>query len=108
METFYYSPDYSAKVEKKPSVSTFKYGDGYAQRTTTGIVTVLEEWDLKFARDPSTIADIEAFLVSHGGFDSFEWTTPKGKLKKFVCEEWNVSEEAYNTIVLSAKFVEEA
>jgi len=68
------NPDRSLKVNQKPRVLTAKYGDGYEQRTGSGINTDEEEWDLKWTNRTFNEGNkIIKFFEDHAGVTSFDW-----------------------------------
>lgn len=90
-QTFTWFPDASVKKAMKPRVRIAKFGDGYEQRTRDGINHAAEVWTLTFSGANTEINAVDAFLESHGGADSFVWTTPKGKTGRFICRSWGFS-----------------
>jgi phage-related protein len=77
MSTFTWPVDSNATVSKKPRVNNIKFGDGYEQRTSYGLNTNLQNWDLSFANREETEAnEIDDFLTARGGVESFDWTPP--------------------------------
>lgn len=98
-QTFNWFPDASVKKSVKPRVRIAKFGDGYEQRTKDGINTIAETWSLTFTGTNFEIDAIDAFLKTHGGADSFNWTTPNNMAGKFICRSWDFTR---NRGVLSA------
>ena len=69
-----------------PRVLSAKFGDGYSQRTTDGLNTMLRKWNLQFNNRAQAECDaIEAFLVSQGGCLAFNWTPPTGAAALWIC-----------------------
>jgi phage-related protein len=91
MSTFTWPVDSNATVSKKPRVNNIKFGDGYEQRTSYGLNTNLQNWDLSFAnREEAEANEIDDFLTARGGLESFDWTPPgEVTVRKFKCQEWN-------------------
>jgi phage-related protein len=106
MATFTYKPDYSARKRMKPRVTVLKFGDGYEQRTTDGLNTKLESWSVSFKRSPTAINSIDSFLNTCGGVTAFNWETPDGVTKTFVCREWEISTDSPGWETLNATFDE--
>jgi len=106
MSTFSYTLDFGAQTEKKPTVNNIKFGEGYEQRASFGINTIKEVWNVSFQnRTVTEINEIDAFLETHGGVDSFSWTPPgQSTPKKFKCQEWNKQIVKGTFWNLSAKF----
>jgi phage-related protein len=86
-------------------VNSVKFGDGYEQRVADGINSIIEDWSLSFTlRTKAEINAIDAFLRARKGVENFDWTTPAGQLKKFVCRKWSVSYFHDGNASLSATF----
>lgn len=92
-QTFTWFPDAPVKKSMNPKVRSAKFGDGYEQRTRNGLNAVGEVWSLTFTGSNTEINAIDDFLKSHGGADSFLWTTPTNMTGKFICRSWNFSRE---------------
>jgi phage-related protein len=105
MATFDFTPSFEATESSKPRVRRFQAGDGYEQRVRFGLNTDPKEWTLTFSERSDTERDqITAFLDARGGFEAFDWTTPRGVAGKFVCEEWQVTLRACNFNTITATF----
>jgi phage-related protein len=54
-----------------------KFGDGYSQRMSDGLNTIMETWSLSFQNRPiSDINIIRAFLEGKNGVQAFSWDPP--------------------------------
>jgi phage-related protein len=105
--TFTWTPSFPAAQNSQPTVRTVKFGDGYEQRLRYGLRTDLKQWDLVFENRTDTERDqILTFLSARGGVEQFNWTTPHGETRAFVCESWNSEHSACNLNNISAKFRE--
>lgn len=106
MPTFTWCPDYGASNEVKPRVLRATFGEGYEQRSKSGINTMPRAWTLMFTKSTTDIDAAEAFLVARGGVESFDWIPPRGSTGKWVCEAWqrSVPNPAFDN--LSATFRE--
>lgn len=81
------------------------FGDGYEQRVADGINTLKEEWSANFSlRTRTEIDAIDSFLTARNGVESFDWTTPKGVTRKFVCKTWTPVYMYDGNCSLSANF----
>ena len=87
MATFSYLPDYSASVDLEPKVIKYQFGDGYEVRTRNGLNNLLEQWSCQFKRETSEAKTIYTFLKAREGAESFNWITPDGDSKVFVCDK---------------------
>lgn len=102
---FTWTPSYSAQATIKPNIRKAQFGDGYEQRSANGINTIKEEWSLAFTRPDAEIKEIDTFLRARGGVESFDWETPNGEIKRFVCsEEWSIKHVNLGVKELTAKF----
>ena len=106
MSTFTYSHTYGVNETKNPRVLKAQFGDGYQQRTADGINTIVRQWNLTFINTTANIADIDSFLTTAGGVDSFDWTPPHGSAGKFICEAWTRGKDSYGLDSLTATFIE--
>lgn len=89
MPTFTWTPDRGPTKDTTTRVNAMQFGDGYSQRVANGINSVIESWPLVFSlRTKVEITAIDDFLITQGGVASFDWTTPKGQFKKFICKTW--------------------
>ena len=105
------TPDFSAAQTSRPRTRVSQLGDGYRQAVSFGLHTDLKSWSLKFAkRTDSDVAAINSFLEDKKGVTSFDWTPPTtgANQSKFICEECNITMDAYNLNTLSATFKEVA
>lgn len=105
-QTFSYSPDYGASVDKTPSIIEFRFGDGYSQRFADGINTKPKVWNVQFVRDPSTISTIESFLNARNATEAFQWTDPDGYTGIFLSKQWSVTVPDVGWKQLSSTFEE--
>ena len=91
--TFAWVPSYGSAVTMKPNVTPTKFGDGYEQRTTSGINNNPRKWQIVFGSRANATADaIEAFLSARGAVQCFNWTPSHGNAGKWVCREWTVQQ----------------
>lgn len=106
MTMFTYTPDFGAKVSKRPEVRAVKFSDGYEQRVSYGINTTAQVWELTFAfRDDTEAGGIDSFLSARRGVDSFSWQPPNEPAAlKFICREWSRSVDENNLNTISARF----
>lgn len=105
MSTFTWSPALDPQKVVKPAVRTAKFGDGYEQRTADGINNLLPSWSLVFNNDKVVIQEIEDFLDATGGWQSFDWTPPRGVAGKFVADQgWTRTVRAPNVDTLTVTF----
>lgn len=101
---FQWAPAYGAKVDVTPAVRKISFGDGYEQRSHNGINTIREVWEVSFTRDEEEISAITQFLRECAGLSSFDWKTPEGMVKRFVCSDWSISNQGQGVRQLSASF----
>ena len=107
MATFTYIPSWEPAESSKPTVRSFKAGDGYEQRIRFGLNTDLKTWQLTFSyRDDTETTAIRTFLQARAGVESFTWTPPLwGAVQgQYVCEEWQITANANNLSTITAAF----
>ncbi|MCE2910216.1 MAG: phage tail protein [Burkholderiaceae bacterium] len=105
MATFTIAPDFSSPMSKQPRVLTAQFGDGYQQRVGDGINIAPEEWSLRFStRTPAERDAILAFLEARNGVESFDWTSPRGTVGKFICPTWSYTPDNAATNTVTATF----
>ncbi|MGY6256537.1 phage tail protein [Paraburkholderia caledonica] len=82
-----------------------QFGDGYAQRIADGINGESSSFNLQFTDDAATISAILAFLKSHAGATSFNWTpllwTAPGL---FTCEKYSQPTKDGSAYTITATF----
>lgn len=89
MPDFTWTPSYEPTESSEPRVRKFKANTGYEQRRRYGINADLKKWSLAFANcDDTEREEILGFLEARGGYEEFDWITPKGYTGKHVCDEW--------------------
>jgi phage-related protein len=70
-------PDRSLLASNTSSVRTAKFGDGYEQRTVTGINSLSQEYSISFInRSKEVVDDISAFFETKKGITAFNFTIP--------------------------------
>ncbi|UMB78880.1 phage tail protein [Dickeya fangzhongdai] len=97
-EAFTWSPQASIQLTREPNVSVVKLGDGYEQRQSKGINSLMDKYSLTFkgvsgacGRENAAVA-AEAFLKARGAVESFLWTPPHtGVQALFVCRSWTLT-----------------
>lgn len=105
--SFTWVPSYGAQQTTKPAVRTVRFGDGYEQRLRYGLRTIFETWNLTFENINNTErGQIIAFLTARAGVEQFNWTTPEGSTKVFVCEDYGSTAVAPGRFTVNATFRE--
>ena len=108
---FIWTPSYSSDVSLSPRVKIIKFGDGYEQRITDGINTILINIDFLFdGRSIEETTAILHFFYEKAGVKSFLFTPspPHNIIKRFVCRNWSHQNQFYNNHSIKAKFEEVA
>lgn len=90
-QTFTWYPEFEAKLAQEPKVNVTKFGDGYEQRTPTGINNNPETWSVQFTASSASYPSVLAFIQARGGVESFYWTTPFNQTNIFVCRKWDLT-----------------
>lgn len=106
MATFTYAPDNTVPVTPKPRVRKITFGDGYEQRSGSGINLLPREWALTFNTRTKAERDlIVGFLDARGGIEAFDWTPPEAVASvKVVCDSWPDSRVRANIYNITATF----
>lgn len=89
MKTFRWKIKPGMEVTSVPSFREVRFGDGYSQRSPTGLNADLKSYSvtLSVTRDEGRL--LEAFLAEHGGWKAFLWTPPYGYRQiKVICAKW--------------------
>jgi|SRR5215217_2698206 len=89
------------------------FGDGYVQAAADGINNRDQAWQISMRglRDPGCVGatDMDAvmnFLDARQGYQSFEWTTPRGDTNTFRCVTYDCIHEGNGVWSLTASFVQ--
>lgn len=105
------SPSYSPQLDINNNVINVQLGDGYQQRLQKGINATRRSFTLPF--NNRTDADVNAilnFLASstggNNGVKSFNWTPPFGATGKWICQDPQVTVNAFNLNDLQLTFKE--
>lgn len=107
MATFTFVPEFPPTEASRPRVRKAQLGDGYEHRIRFGLNTDLKTWQLQFkSRTDAETTQIRDFLQARGGVESFTWTPPLwgATAGQYVCEEWQVTADAYNLNTVTATF----
>ncbi|WP_080574686.1 phage tail protein [Moraxella catarrhalis] len=105
MKTFTWKMNMGASASVHHAVSKTQFGDGYAQRVSHGINNQRTDWSGSKTGDWQTvILPIKTFLDEHKGVIPFLWTNPHGQTKKYVCENYEISQKKGNFWEISLKF----
>jgi phage-related protein len=105
MSVFVWDPSYEATEVSKPRVAKTRFADGYEHRIRFGLNTNLKEWSLVFeGRTDAEREQIVSFFDERGGVESFDWTPPRGRLGKYICEEWQTTLQVFNFNTIRATF----
>ncbi len=105
MATFTFKPSVSTTSKVRTRIKKVQFGDGYMQRGTDGINTVIRDWNLVFDNiSDNDAASIEQFLSDNIGA-AITWTPPGSLVAyKYICIEWNRSYTTFNTNNLTLPF----
>ena len=107
MATFTFTPSFTASLEEQPIIRRVKFGEGYEQRLPYGLNTQPKKWSLQFLNRTDTERNnILTFLRARGAAESFDWTDPNSYVGKWICAQWNTSQESCNFNNITATFEE--
>lgn len=114
-------PSYGSPKDSKPDLDKVKFGDGYEQVTLAGINPVQRTFNLNFNKKRRAIAvamerffkgEPDGSIYSRDPSQWFWWLppyplAPLGSLPmKVRCEVWNATPVDYDTVNLTATFIE--
>ncbi len=106
-------PDKSLKRTSKPNVRTAKFGDGYEQRSKSGLNSIEDVYSVTLTnRVKETADDILKFFDDKAGVTSFDFTIPDTdnttttgeKTIRVVCNSWNVQYASGDHYTIGATF----
>ena len=106
-------PDKSLKRASKPNVRTADFGDGYEQRSRSGLNSIKETYTVNLSNRPKETADdIVKFFDDKAGVNSFDFTIPDTdnttatgeKTIKVVCDTWDIQYANGNHYTVNATF----
>lgn len=84
-------PDKGFGRSSTPSVHKISFGDGYEQRTRTGINNIAQTYSVTFNNRPDTeIDNIINYFDSLGGVEAFQFTVDTTTIK-VVCENYSTT-----------------
>ena len=83
-------PDVGSGSDSKFRINKASFGDGYIQRSGSGINTLEEDVTLNWSFLTETeVNDIKAFFDARGGYEAFNYTMPgESTPTKFICERY--------------------
>lgn len=106
---FIWTPSYQGSVVVNPRIKKIQYGDGYEQRLSDGINSILLELNLSFdTRTSQEATAILHFLHEKSGRKSFLYlpAAPFNSIKKFVARSWESVTNFYENYSIKCKFEE--
>tara|TARA_R100000700_G_scaffold37833_1_gene48403 strand:- start:1082 stop:1429 length:348 start_codon:yes stop_codon:yes gene_type:complete len=104
------NPTYGTTKNSKPNIRIAQFGDGFQQRSTSGINQNLKEYNFTWSNISESDSDlIEDFLDARAGVENFDYT-PAGESasKKMICREWEKRIPYLNRATITATFEEVA
>lgn len=105
LKTFNWRMNMGASANVRHAISKTQFGDGYAQRVSHGINNRTKDWSGSKTGDYATvIKPIMDFLDEHAGVKPFLWQNPHGETKKYICQDYEVSQRKGNFWQISLKF----
>lgn len=86
------------------TVRTAQMGDGYVQEAGEGVNNKLESWDVSWVGTDTECNAMMDFFDALGGYKSFYWTNPLGKIGLWKCKNPKPTELGGNTFSISGTF----
>jgi phage-related protein len=101
-----FDPVYPASKKSQSSSQKIALGDGYEKSSIFGLNSVKPEWELTWIREAEEIDIIDGFLQARADIgEIFEWQPPDStSLFKWRCDEWEVQQDTYGVLKLTATF----
>lgn len=91
--------------------STFSYttrsssfGDGYVQTVGEGVNNRNESWEISWTGTITDLNEMLDFFDALGGWKSFFWVNPLGKIGLYRCVNPSPTEQGGNVFTLSGTF----
>jgi len=86
------------------TVRSAQMGDGYIQEAGEGVNNKTEAWDITWTGTDVDCNLIMDFMDALGGYKSFYWTNPLGKIGLWKCKNPKPNELGGNTFAFSGTF----
>ena len=80
------------------------FGDGYEQVSGDGINSSKKTWSVSYAGLLENVKEVEDFLDERGGYKSFAWTDPMGRLGLYKARGTQVLPYSGNVFRLTTTF----
>lgn len=110
MAVFIWIPTYGSSVTIQPEVLVIppdQFGSDKERRIQIGAQHQRRVWSVTFANRSNATADaIEAFLLSRGGVESFDWVPTHGPVGKWVCDGFTATPTSPSHRSIEATFRE--
>ncbi|PHM68439.1 phage tail protein [Xenorhabdus kozodoii] len=97
LEEFTYIPRVNPTGEVTQKVRSVQFGDGYTQRSGSGLNIVHQSWTVSFVGNKQYIDNIRQFLLRHAGYRAFKWKNPLSELGLYVCQGHKVTAMGMNS-----------
>ncbi|HHH3380018.1 TPA: phage tail protein [Morganella morganii] len=106
METFTWKVKPGMNIESEPRVRSVRFGDGYEQRRSDGLNSLLNKYSITLSPKNADAQIIRAFLEKHAGVTAFFWKPPhQMHVITVLCRKWSFSVGALRTEI-TAEFEE--
>ena len=111
--TFTHTPSVGFAKASNIRVINTKFGEGYSQRTSEGLNTMENSWNLSFINQPLTTAfAIDTFLATSGtgdllaGGKDYFYFTPIGETSVYrvICQSWTFDYTSAISATITATF----
>ena len=104
LEVFTWRPINQSAPTTRAHVLTAQFGDGYKQEAADGINHIRQSWTMQFVGSLAEIMAIEEFLIRHGGYRAFLWTSPDGVERAYKAREWSATPQGGPVWTLQTTF----
>ncbi len=87
------------------TVAAAKFGEGYQQRSASGLNNVASSFSLQWVGDETKIKSVYKFLKDRGGWQSFTWHPLLWEAPAlFYCETWSEPTKDGRVFTITATF----
>lgn len=106
IQTFAWPCTASLTKQAKFGVWSVQFDDGYEQTARKGLKPVTATWNVSVTGPEAVIAEVEAFLDSHGADTSFFWIAPRDGqvLVRATADGYSTSESGGGVATLTVAF----
>lgn len=103
METFIWVIDINSTPDINIRLLTAKFGNGYEMSAPDGLNHIEESWNISIFGLRENLLPAYDFLMAHGGYRRFNWTTPLGREITVRGKDFKMTPSGADSYTLTAK-----